>query len=137
MPKKKRRKKTAAADANVRTIIVKSLIGSAVGTALFFLLILLSSLIALKTDMPQKYLPIFVLVSGAIAGLVCGFTAVRPIRKSGLLLGAASCILPYLMIVVVSVCLSHSGLGTYGWILLAILAVTSAFGGVLAVNKRK
>ncbi|MDD6275735.1 MAG: TIGR04086 family membrane protein [Clostridia bacterium] len=137
MPKKKRRKKTPAADANVKTVIIKSLIGSAVGTALFFLLIVLASLIALKTDMPQKYFPIFVLLSGAVSGLVCGFTAVRPIKKNGLLLGAASCVIPYLIIIVVSVCLSHSGLGNYGWILLAVLALTSSFGGILAVNKRK
>lgn len=118
-------------------MVIKSLTGSAVGAAVFFALIALSSLIALRADMSQKILPVFVLVSGAVAGLVCGFTAVRPVGKNGLLLGAAASVLPYLIIIVISVCISHSGLGNYGWILLAVLVIASALGGVLAVNKRK
>ncbi len=121
----------------MKTTAVKALIGSAVGLAGFFVLTLLGSFILWKKDSDTEIFKYIMLVFGALSGFVCGFVAVRPIRKNGIAVGALSALPPYLIIMLVSVLVAKSGIGLIGWILFGVMLLFSAIGGIVAVNKRK
>lgn len=131
MPVKKRKPK---AEANLKTIIIKALIGSVAGTALFFALTALTSFICLKNDSSQESYRFFMLAIGAVSGFICGYLAVKPVRKKGFLTGALSVLPMYLITACVSMLASHGGLGVVGWILCGVLLVAGSIGGIIAVS---
>lgn len=138
MAKKKRKRKSAQqGNADLRTVIVKTLIGSVIGAVMFFLLVALMSLIVLKADMSQSPYKYMILGAGMISGFICGFAAVRPVRKNGIVVGALSALPMYLLAVTLATLNSRTGIGVIGWILLGVMIVFAAIGGILAVNKRK
>ena len=135
--KKKRKKKSASQNNSVKNTIIKILIGSAVGAAVFFALSLLASLILWKNDSAPSAYGYVIIAIGALAGFIGGFTAVRPTRKNGIVVGMLSAIVPWSVILPASVLIAHSGLSVEGWIFLAVYILLSAVGGIVAVNKRK
>jgi putative membrane protein (TIGR04086 family) len=138
MAKKKRRKKSVPdGNADLRTVIIKALISSATGIIVFFIITAVLSLVGWKSDMPESAYKYMILAAGAISGFVCGFAAVRPIRKNGIAVGALSALPAYFIIVLISTTLSRTGISKIGWILLPVMIVFAAVGGILAVNKRK
>lgn len=134
---KKRRTKASAAVNDTKNIIIKILIGSGVGIAVFFALTVLAAFILLKNDSDMNIYKYIILLTGAVSGFLSGFVAVRPMRKNGIAFGAVSALPVYLVAIIVSIILSRSGIGLIGWILLALMVIFSAVGGVVAVNKRK
>lgn len=128
----KRRKQKAEAD--LRTIIVRVLIMSGIGTVIFFVLTALASLICLKNDSSPEAYGYFDLAIGTAAGFVCGFFATRPVKKKGLIIGTVSTMPMYLVVTCISVIASHSGLGMTGWILGVVMLIAGAIGGIVAVN---
>lgn len=136
MQKKKRNKASAAVN-DTKNIIIKILIGSGVGTAVFFALTALSAFILLQNDSDTPIYKYIMLLAGAISGFLSGFVAVRPLRKNGLAFGSVSALPVYLIAVLVSVLIARSGIGLIGWILLAVMVVFASVGGIVAVNKRK
>ena len=136
MQKKKRTRNLATVN-DTKKIIIKILIGSGVGTALFFVLTALSAFILLQNDSDVNSYKYIMLLVGAISGFLSGFVAVRPLRKNGIAFGAVSALPMYLIAIIVSILLSRSGIGLIGWIMLALTMFFSAIGGIVAVNKRK
>lgn len=136
MQKKKRTKASATVN-DTKNIIIKILIGSGVGTAVFFALTALSAFILLQNDSDTPIYKYIMLLAGAISGFLSGFVAVRPLRKNGLAFGSVSALPVYLIAVLVSVLIARSGIGLIGWILLAVMVVFASVGGIVAVNKRK
>lgn len=136
MQKKKRTKASAAVN-DTKNIIIKILIGSGVGTAVFFLLTALSAFILLQNDSDTPIYKYIMLLAGAFSGFLSGFVAVRPLRKNGLAFGSVSALPVYLIAVLVSVLIARSGIGLIGWILFAVMVVFASVGGIVAVNKRK
>lgn len=136
MQKKKRTKASSAVN-DTKNIIIKILIGSGVGTAVFFALTALSAFILLQNDSDTPIYKYIMLLVGAISGFLSGFVAVRPLRKNGLAFGSVSALPVYLIAVLVSVLIARSGIGLIGWILLAVMVVFASVGGIVAVNKRK
>ncbi len=135
MPEKRRTKPQREGD--IGTVAIKTLIGSLVGALLFFLLTALVAVILWKTDADSEIYKYVMLFIGAISAFVCGFVAVRPIRKDGIIIGILSVLPVYIVTVIVSSLIGRSGVGIIGWILLAIQIILSAIGGIIAVNKRK
>ena len=131
MPKKRRKPK---AKADLRTVIVRTLTGSAVGTAVFFALTALASFICLKKDSAPEAYGYFELAIGAAAGFLCGYTAVKPVRKKGIIVGAVSSMPMYLIVTCAAALISHGGIGLMGWILGAVMLAAGAAGGIVAVN---
>lgn len=131
MPKKRRKPKV---DADLRTVIVKALTGSAVGTAVFFALTALVSFICLEKDSAPEGYGYFELAVSAVAGFMCGYTAVKPVRKKGIIVGAVSSMPMYLVVVCAATLISHGGLGIMGWIAGAVMLAAGAAGGIVAVN---
>lgn len=134
MPEKRRTKPQMN---NLKTVIAKTLTGSLAGLVLFFLLTAISSAILWKTDADSEIYKYIILAVGGVSALVCGFIAVRPVRKNGIVFGALSVLPFFLITIVISMLISKSGVGLFGWILLGIQLVLSAIGGIIAVNKRK
>lgn len=136
MQKKKRTKASATVN-DTKNIIIKILIGSGVGSAVFFALAALSAFVLLQNDSDVNIYKYIILLIGAISGFLSGFAGVRPLRKNGIAFGAVSALPVYLIAIIVSIILSRSGISLIGWILLAVIVIFSAVGGIVAVNKRK
>lgn len=130
MPKRRKPK----AEANLKTAIIKALVGSAVGTAVFFALTALAAFICLKGDSDPDSYKFFILAAGAVSGFVCGFAAVKPVKKKGIIAGALSTLPMYFITVCTAMLISHGGLGLIGWILCAVMLASGGVGGIIAVN---
>lgn len=128
----KRRKQKVEAD--LRTIIVRVLFMSGIGTAVFFVLTALASFVCLKNDSSPEAYGYFDLAIGTAAGFVCGFFATRPVKKKGLIIGTVSTMPMYLVVSCISILVSHGGLGLTGWLLGAVMLIAGAIGGIVAVN---
>lgn len=129
MPKRRKPK----SDGSLKNIIIRALVGAAIGTAVFFILTLIVSFICLKRDTDPSNYGFIELAAGAAAGFVCGYCAVKPVGKRGLIVGALSSLPMYFICILVSVLLSHSGVGTIGWILAGVMLAASAAGGIVAI----
>lgn len=134
MPEKRRIKPQMN---DIRTVAIKTLTGSLVGLVIFFLLTAVATAVLWKTDADSEMYKYILLVIGAISAFICGFVAVRPVRKNGIVFGALSVLPTYLITIIVSMLISKSGIGLFGLILLGIQILFAAIGGIIAVNKRK
>lgn len=127
------KKRKPKAEATLKNIILKSLIGAAIGTAVFFAITLILSFFCLKRDTdPQNY-GFIELAVGAIAGFACGFFAVKPIGKNGLVVGGLSSLPMYFVTILICLLVSHTGIGALGWVLAGVMFVASAVGGFVAI----
>ncbi len=129
---KRRKKNTVQSNVDLRTVIIKIIIGSTVGVALFFALMALMSAISLKLDLDESRYKYFMIAIGAIIGFVCGYITVKPVRKKGALLGAVSVIPAGMIILLFSFYFGHGGIGTVGWIFALISVVFGMLGGAVA-----
>lgn len=130
MPKRRKQKQ----DASLKSIIIYALIGSAVGTAVFFILMAAVALFCLKKDTNPEAYKFFVLAVGIFAGIVCGYTAAKPTKKKGIVTGALSALPMFMVAICIGMLTSHSGVGLFGWLLGAVMLVGGAVGGITAVN---
>ena len=127
---KRRKKKT---ENSLKNTVIRAFIGAAAGTVIFFAFTFLLSFFCLKRDTDPTNFGFIELAVGAIAGFFCGYIAVKPIGKNGLVTGALSSLPMYLTVIAVSVLLSHTGVGIFGWILAAVMIIASAVGGFVSI----
>ena len=130
MPKKRK----SGTEADLRTVIIKMLTGAAVGTAVYFALAAAASFISLKKDTAPEGFGFLDLALGAFAAVLCGFVAVKPIMKKGLIVGALSTMPMYFVIACICILVTHGGIGMYGWILGGVMLLAGAVGGIIAVK---
>ena len=124
-------------DANgmdLRSVIIKMLTGAAVGTAVYFALTAIAAFISLKKDVDPRGFGFTDLALGAAAAVICGFIAVKKVRKKGIVIGALSTLPMYFTVACVCLLVSHCGIGMYGWILGGVMLLSGAVGGIIAVN---
>lgn len=126
--------KRDSAETDLRSVIIKILTGAAVGTAVYFALTAVTAFISLKKDIDPRGFGFTDLALGAAAAVICGFIAVKKVRKKGLLLGALSTLPMYFIIVCACLLASHCGIGMYGWILGGVMLLAGAVGGIIAVS---
>lgn len=134
MPKKRKAKPQ---NNSVKNIAIKTAIGSAISLILFFSLAAVSAFILWKNDADTASFKYILFAIGAVSGFLGGFTAVRPIRKNGIVLGAVSSLLPCIVAIGISALIAKGFLSATGWIFIAVNVLFSAIGGIIAVNKRK
>ncbi len=121
----------------MRLTAISLLIGNIIGVVLFFLLTLLASAVILKKTVSSDfYTPVAVIISG-FSALAAGFSAVRPLRKNGLIIGLGSSILLIACICVSAALASGGSMGIKTAIAAAVAAVCAAVGGILAANMKK
>ena len=126
--------KRNSAETDLRSVIIKILTGAATGTAVYFALTAVTAFISLKKDIDPRGFGFTDLALGAAAAVICGFIAVKKVRKKGLLLGALSTLPMYFIIVCTCLLASHCGIGMYGWILGGVMLLAGAVGGIIAVS---
>lgn len=130
MPKKSRREETKTSPA------VKTGVGVLMGTVIFFALLCIFALAALKTGISRSFYFPAAFAAGALSGLFAGFTAARAIKKNGLLFGAAAGFGASLVCVAVAAIVS-GGAEIKVFVLPAVMTVFAALGGIAAVNLGK
>lgn len=126
--------KRNSADTDLRSVIIKMLTGAAVGTAVYFALTALAAFICLKKDIDPRGFGFTDLALGAAAAVICGFIAVKKVRKKGLAIGALSTLPVYFIIICACLLTSHCGIRMYGWILGGVMLLAGAVGGIIAVS---
>ncbi len=131
--KKSRRGKE---DSGRKKAVLTVLKGSAVGTVLFFLLLLFASRAMLRFDLDSNLLAVFAFTAIALAAFVSGFAAVRPTRKKGVPMGALS-VMPILVVIAVATAIASGSLGHNMLIAAAVMVVCGALGGIAAVNAKR
>lgn len=134
---KKRRTKAKSQNNSLKNYVVKTAIGSVTGLVVFFTLALVASFVLWKNDSDTASFKYVIFALAAISGFVGGFVAVRPVRKNGIVFGALSALLPCIIVAVVSMLISKSGLAVTAWIFFVIYILLAAAGGIVAANKRK
>ncbi len=129
--KSKSSRKNEKSTSNLNKIIFASVIG----TVLFFAVICLLSLIALKSNgfNSSLYMPA-VLLSGALSGFMGGFTAVRPVRKNGAAYGALTGLVQAVVCSAAAFFINGNKAGSTLFILIAVIIAMGAAGGISAVN---
>ncbi len=97
---------------------------------------LIFSFIALIADLPQKYDYYFSLFIFLICSFVTGFYAGNKIRQNGLLTGIIYSLPINTLTLLISLIFADFKVNASILITIALLVISSAAGGVLAVNKR-
>lgn len=111
------------------------LIGSVLGSVLFFVLISLFSLMLLKSEiLSASFYMSSGLISGAVSGFIGGFAAVRPVKKNGAAAGAISGLVQALICSAAVFFINDNNSGTGIFILMGLIIAASAAGGISAVN---
>lgn len=134
---KNKRRKPAAEFTGIGGIVINILIGSLLNIIIFSALCAVCSFLCLKTDIDSQNYKYFIFISCAVAGFCGGFKSVGTIRKNGLLLGALSALPTFFIIFLISSIISRTGISMSGWIAAGVMALFSAVGGILSVNKRR
>ena len=109
--------------------------GAVAGIVLFFAFVSLFALILLKTDIfsDSFYMPAG-LISGALSSFIAGFTAVRSVKKNGVVNGALCGLIQALICSVAVFFINGNNSGSGIFILMAVIIALGALGGISAVN---
>ncbi len=103
----------------------------------YLLLFFISSSIALLIDLPHKNDYIFVLITFALCSFVSAFYSGIKMKHNGLAVGIVFTLPMNIITMLISFIMSDFKVDYIFVISAAVLIVTSAIGGILAVNKRR
>lgn len=115
----------------------KILICSAVGTILFFLMLILIAAFILKTSANQSLYLAYGLAAGAVSGFAAGFIAAKLIKEKGMIYGAVCGFAQSLLCAVTVFILNKGTAGNGIFILIAVITLLSSLGGIAGMNLKK
>lgn len=115
--------------------VIKVLIASAVGIVLTVCLLLLSSVLVLRNDLPESIQTVFAFFSCLVSSFLAGFIAGKALQKSGIVYGTVSTLPICLFLMILCAAFYGSVGGKYALCSLLML-VFGAIGGICAVNLR-
>lgn len=119
---------------NKVTPISKIIIGAAVGSILYFVILALFALFALKSNVGiSSYMPAG-MVFGALSAFIGGFTAVKPLKQKGIAYGGVTGLAQALVCSTILFVINKANAGTGIFILMALMVAAAAGGGIAAVN---
>lgn len=105
--------------------------------ALYFALLALITVIALRSSVDRSmYLPLSI-GAGAVTGFVCGFAVAKIIKEKGMLYGSLGGFIQSLICSAVIFILNKGVAGNGIFILMAVMTVFASLGGIAAVNIKK
>lgn len=134
MNSKEMRKK----EENTSSLLIKRiLIGAAITAGLFFVILCAVSLAALKSDMSEGLYATAGRAIAFVSGFAGGFVSVLPVRKKGLVTGAAGGALGAVPAMIAVFLANTKSSPVSVLILLLIFAAAAAVGGITAANIRK
>jgi len=136
MAGKKRKRNREPEKQDFPKLLRCALLGSGVGLAVFFALVCTAAAALLSGNGSQTLLPYIGIACAAVSAALAGFLGVARWGKNGLLFGPCTA-LPLLAAVLLSILLLGKGLGMMTLVSAAVMVVSSAAGGVLAVNVKR
>lgn len=119
---------------NLTEKVVIYIITSLVGLIIMFCAILMAAGVCLACDLPESFSPTLSVVSMGIGTFFAGFLSAKKIKSSGILNGAATGGIIYLLIFFISLILSNSGFSMITVYHLLIAVLSGAIGGIIGVN---
>ena len=118
-------------------IVRAILLGCAVGVAVCAILLSLSAMLFVKLgSLPLNYLPLITTFIGALGAFTAGYFTVKLYKKRGMLLGALSGILLFLIVFITGIVQGIENDVVSALIKCAVFSVMGAAGGVVRVNKK-
>lgn len=118
----------------IKSVLIGAAVGAIVCTVFLFLFAFLFSVVKTVPQFMIQGIAIFCSVLGAF---VAGYTAVRMYRSKGLMYGALSGFLLFLVITIVAFIASRDKFTYLTIIRLLLMVILGAAGGVIGVNKKR
>lgn len=106
------------------------------GILIYVVIFLLLSFVALIADISEKYNYLFALIIFALSSFSTGFYAGIKKRQNGLIVGIIYCLPINIIVLIISALICNFKVDFTLIISAAVLLLSAAIGGVLAVNKR-
>lgn len=133
MPEKSKRSRR---DESKSSPISKIAIGAVLGSILYFVILALFALFALKSNVSvSSYMPAG-MVFGALSAFAGGFAAVKPLKQNGVAYGGITGLAQALICSIVLFVINKANAGTGIFILMALMVAAAAGGGIAAVNMK-
>lgn len=130
--------KTSNKDTEISTALKSILFGAAVGATICagFLFLFAFLFVAVKS-IPQYFIQAIAIFCAAVGAFVSGYISVKIYRSKGLIYGALAGVLLFFMLTVISFIVSRDKFTYITLIRFLAMIFSGAFGGVLAVNKKR
>jgi len=107
------------------------------GAALCAVLLAVFSLLFVSSEqIPQGFIPAFVIAVSVLCSFAAGFVTAKISKKRGLLCGMLSGLLLFLLFLAAGLIAFKEPLGASSCVKMLIMAISGAMGGFLAVNKK-
>ncbi len=117
--------------------LVPVALGSAIGTAACFAMLLLMAAIVASGTVPVSGISWLSMIAATIGAVVAGIASARLSGERGLLYGAASGLLLLVLTTAVGWLLVPDGSGSLLWLRALLMLGGGALGGVLGVNMKR
>lgn len=112
--------------------------GILTGSLIITILMMLSSIIILQTgSLPGDILSYVVLVFIGIGSLLGGYIAGRIYKKNGLIIGAVTGVISFLILFLSGISNISEGIGIMTMLKLVVTIIPSMLGAILGVNKKE
>lgn len=112
--------------------------GILTGSLIITILMMLSSIIILQTgSLPGDILGYVVLVFIGIGSLLGGYIAGRIYKKNGLIIGAVTGVISFLILFLSGISNISEGVGIMTMLKLVVTIIPSMLGAILGVNKKE
>lgn len=130
-------KKRQNSNENIRLQMGKQiLMGSIIGTILFFLMILTFSFLIIKSDISDSLQNIISFLSAIASAFIGGYASAFRLKSKGLIRGIISAFVQAIIVAVILLSVLQD-LGLRTILMIIAMMLGGAIGGITAVNKRK
>jgi putative membrane protein (TIGR04086 family) len=122
---------------SVRQLVMPGLIGILGAFIASVLLLIVFAIVMSVKDMPSSIILPFACISVSVGAFCGGFVASRLYRSHGLIVGAVTGLVFYLILYLIGIMMRQAGLNTSMLLKLILSTVFGALGGVTGVNFRR
>lgn len=127
----------STANETLKYTLIRSAILSAVSSVIYFAMLAIFAAILLKSGLSNNLNPVLNIIAAAVSALIAAYISVRPSRKNGIIVGAFSAVPCFLIIYAVTALATVGMPGIKMMILLGVMLVCGAIGGIAAANISK
>lgn len=118
-------------------LIKNLLISLVVSIAVVFVVLALSSIILLKTNMNDALVNVLNLISFSIGAFTGGLTISKLFKEKGLVYGLINGLVLFSISFIISLIINFSAPSLFSLIKLIAISISSLIGGVIGVNTKK
>ncbi len=118
----------------MKAVLLGSVVGSVV-CAVF--LVLFAFLFVAVKSVPQSIVQIVAIICASLGAFVAGYISIRIYKSKGLIYGAASGLLLFIILTIIAFIVSRDKFTYITAIRLLVMLFSGALGGVLGVNQKR